>query len=216
MQYARNMLFILLFSSLSASDSQNIIKDYPLYKQVAENKQFQEQFNSYMEFASKGSPDGKVVYGLMQSKEKTLDMISTIFHEQVELREWMNLKHKYEDIMTVEYYQKHYMEVYPVAHRKAVIEEMSLLKYYAAKKNYPSIPETAYNMVSPLIETYGVPVEKMQRRLKYNEEYLSQVKYITKNDLETAVKIYEDGGYKYKDKEKLIKESLELVKKAWQ
>jgi hypothetical protein len=209
------MLFILLLLSGVVSNSAQV-KEYPLYRQINNDKVFMEQFNKYMELMSTGSPDGKKVYGLMQMPEKTLDMMSTIFHEQVELMEWMNLKHKYEDIMTIEYYQKHYMEVYPVAHRKAVIEEIAFIKYYAMKKNYPNIPEVAYNLVSPLIEYYGVAVERMQKRLQFNLEYLAQVKYVTRKDLETAIKVYEDGGYKYKDKNRLVSESLELIKKQWQ
>lgn len=211
-----NIILFSLFFLFGVINNTAQVKEYPMYKQITNDKVFMEQFNKYMELMSTGSPDGKKVYGLMQSPEKTLDMMSTIFHEQVELKEWMNLGHKYEDIMTIEYYQNHYMEVYPVAHRKAVIEEIGLIKYFAMKRNYPHIPEVAYNLVSPLIEAYGVPVEKMQRRFKYNEEYNAQVKYVTRKDLETAIKVYEEGGYKYKDKSRLIDESLELVKKQWQ
>lgn len=215
MQLSNIMIFVLLFS-FGVNNSLDVIKEYPLFKQVENNKEFTGQFYKYMELMSTGSPDGKKVFEIMQNREKTLDQYSTIFHEEVEFMEWMNLKHKYEDIMTIEYYQKHYMEVYPVAHRKAVIEELGLIKYFAMKKNYPNIPEVAYNLVSPLIEYYGVAVERMQGRLKYNQEYLAQVKYITRKDLETAAKVYEEGGYKYKDKDRLINESLELVKKQWQ
>ena len=208
------MLCVFLFS-FGAGNSLDVVKDYPLFRQIENNKEFMGQFNQWMEFASTASPDGKKVYAIMQSKEKTLDQISTIFHEEVELQEWMNLKHKFEDIIKPDYNNAHYMEVYPIAHRKAVIEEINLLKYYAMKKNYPNIPEMAYNLVSPLIESYGVAVERMQRRLQYNQEYIAQTKYITRKDLETAIKIYEDGGYKYKDKDRLINESLELVQKQW-
>jgi hypothetical protein len=209
------MLFILLFS-IGTNDSLNIVREYPLFKQIENNKEFTGQFNKYMELASQWSPDGKKVYALMQVPEKSLSDLSTIFHEKVELMEWMNLKHKFEDIINPEYNREHYMDVYPVAHRKAVIEEISLLKYYAMKKNYPNIPEVVYNMVSPLIENYGVAVERMQGRLKFNQEYLAQAKFVTRVDIETAIKVYEEGGYTYKDKNRLINESLELIKKQWQ
>jgi hypothetical protein len=215
MQLANIMFFVLLFS-FGTNNSLDVIKDYPLFKQLEVNEGFNAQFNKYMEFASQASPDGKKVYAIMQAPEKSLSDLSTIFHERVELMEWMNLKHKFEDIMNPEYNRAHYMEVYPIAHRKAVIEEIGLLKYYAMKKNYPNIPEVVYNLVSPLIESYGVAVERMQRRIQFNQEYLAQVKYVTRNDIETAIKIYEEGGYTYKDKARLINESLELIKKSWQ
>lgn len=215
MQLSKALLFILLFS-FGANDSLNVVKEYPLFKQIENNKEFMEQFNKYMELASQWSPDGKKVYALMLAPEKTLSDLSTIFHEKVELMEWMNLKHKFEDIINPEYNRDHYMEVYPVAHRKALIEEISLLKFYAIKKNFPNIPEVAYNMVSPLIEHYGVPVARMQGRLKFNQEYLAQVRFLTRADIETAIKVYEDGGCRYKDKERLINESLELIKSAQQ
>jgi len=214
MRLLTNTLFILMIS-FTTNDSLQIIKDYPLYNQIENNKEFIEQFNKYMEFSAKGSPDGKKVFELMQMQDKTLDVISTIFHEKVELMEWMNLKHKYEDIMNPDYNRAHYMEVYPVAHRKAVIEEIGLIKYFAMKKNFPNIPEVAYNMTSPLIEFYNVTVERMQGRLKFNQEYLAQVKYLTRSDIETAIKVYEAGGHAYADKDRLISDCMELIKKAW-
>ncbi|MBF0548579.1 MAG: hypothetical protein HQM08_29380 [Candidatus Riflebacteria bacterium] len=205
-------VFALLPISLFAlEDASSIIKDYPMYKELEQDAQISRQFEQYMQWLSDKAPDGAMVYDLMKNKIGTVDAISTIFHEKVEFYGWLTLGHKYEDIMNPEYYRNHYMEVYPIAHRKAVIDEINLIKYFAQKKGFPNIPEVAYNLVSPLLERRGATAAQMQNRLKYNLEYQPQVLFVTDADLETAVKIYEQGGYKYVDREKILSEAKTFV-----
>lgn len=204
-------ILIAVFFAVGCSAPETKIQDYPYYQTLENNQQLSEQFEKYMEWMSDKSPDAKLVFGFMQNPIKTIDMISTIFHEKVEFAEWLNLGHNFDDILTIEYYKKHYMDVYPIAHKKAIIEEINLLKFFTKTKGFTEIPEITFNLVSPLLEYHSVPVDKLHKRLKYNFEYNSALSSVTKTDLETAMKIYETGGYKYDPSIDHIKNAMTFI-----
>ena len=116
-------------SILVETDVISIIKDYTNYNILESNIELSDKFYKYMVWMSDKAPDAKLVLGFMDKDTTTLDEISTIFHEKVEFAEWLNIGHDFDDILNIEYYKKHYMEVYAIAHRIAVIEEMNLIKY---------------------------------------------------------------------------------------
>jgi hypothetical protein len=198
---------------MAVDDAWSIVRDCPEFKKIADDADFNRQFQQYMQFSSDKSPDGKMVFAMMNDKKKSLDVLATIFHEQVELAQWLKLGHRFTDIMTVEYNQKHYMEVYPVAHRAAVIEELALLQYFAHKKCGFEIPEIALNLVSPMIEKFGVSVERFQSRLKFNPEYNAQLCCVSDSAIEKAMQVYESGGYQYKERERILAEARALADK---
>lgn len=195
-------------------DVTSIIQEYPLYKELANNETVSQQFLQYMEWASDKSPDGKLVFELIKNKASSLEAITTIFHEKVEFAEWLKLGHRFEDILTVEYYQQHYMEVYPIAHRRALIAEIALLRYFAQKKGFRHIPESAYNLVHPLIEKYNLPVMRFQKRMQFNWEYQAQLPFLAESDIDIAIQVYEAGGYEYKDKNKILSEAKAIIANA--
>jgi hypothetical protein len=207
------ILYLTVGFFLSADEIENQIKDFPCYKLLDENKEVTKQFNEYMKWMSDLSPDGKAVYAMMQLKSKNIFLISQIFHEKVEFWQWMQLGNKFKDIMTVKYYQKKYPVVYPIAHRKAVIEEFNLIKQFALKNGFKNIPEAAYMLASPLSEYYGVPLDRAFRRFKFNWEYEAQVPFITKDEINTAIAVYEKGGYSFKDKEKVLNVAFAFTEK---
>jgi hypothetical protein len=191
-----------------------VVRDCPEFRKVADDAAFNAQFLEYMRFASDKSPDGRMVFAMLGESRKTLDMISTIFHEQVELGEWMRLGHRFADITTVEYNQKHYLEVFPIAHRASVIEEFALLQYYAHKACGIEVPEVAFNLVSPLIEKFAVSVDRFQNRLRFNPEYLAQMRYVSDSAIEMAMGVYETGGYVYKERDRILTEAKALAQKS--
>ena len=208
------LFFCFSLSSLSLfglEDVASIIRGYPMYDELEKNQIVSKQFIQYMEWMSDKAPDGKLVFDLMKGNARSLEAISTIFHEKVEFNEWLNLGHRFEDIMTIDYYQKHYMEVYPIAHRRALIEELNLIKYFAQKRGLKNLPEIAYSFVSPLIERYNVPVLKSQNRLKFNWEYQPQIQFLSEDDIKNAIEVYEVGGYTFKDKNRILSEALSII-----
>jgi len=195
----------------TGTDAASQLFDYHPYQTLARDSEFTQQFNEYMEqLYNFNVPDAVLVFGMMKNNERTLNALEVIFHEEVELRGWMELGHSFKDIMNVEYYRAHYTDVYPVAHRKAVKAQYGLVKHFAAATGFPDIPAYAYALVSPLAELYGVSVDRLVRTLRYNPEITSET--VTTEDLKTAVKVYETGGYTYKDSAKLISEALALTK----
>lgn len=204
-------------STVKAEDLNNdvtpIIQDLKSYKELESDDLFNSQFLEYITWMNDSSPDGKYTYNFIKTNNKTLYSLSVIFHEKVEFKNWLLLGHKLEDIMNGEYYQKHYPEVYPIAHRKALIEEINLIKYFAKKNKYPNIPELAYILVSPVIQDYNTNIERVFRRVKYNLEYEAQRSFITYLDLEIALLVFEMGGYKYNDRSKIKNEALEFLNK---
>ncbi len=212
----KNVYAILLFALFpialfAVDDVASAIQEYPVYKALEANETISKQFLQYMEWLSDKSPDATFVYQLMQNKANSLDAIAVIFHEKVEFYEWLKLGHRFEDIMTVEYFQKHYPDVYPIVHRRALIEEINLIKYFAQKKGFSNIPEIAYNLVSPIIEKYNVSVARFQKRLKVNLEYQAQMQFLSENDLKIAITVYEAGGYQFKEKDRIFAEAMTLI-----
>jgi hypothetical protein len=210
------ILLIGLFCTpplLAVDDAWTIVRACPEFAKIADDADFNRQFQQYMQFSSDKSPDGKMVFAMMNDNKKSLDVLATIFHEQVELAQWLKLGHRFADILTVEYNQKHYMEVYPVAHRAAVIEELALLQYFAHKKCGFEIPEIALNLVSPMIEKFGVSVERFQSRLKFNLEYNAQLRYVSDSAIAKAMQVFESGGYQYKKRDRILAEATAFAKK---
>jgi len=184
---------------------------YRPYQELARDDEFNKQFNEYMEqLYNFNVPDAVLVFGMMKNNERTLNALEVILHEKVELRGWMELGHSFKNIMDTDYYRTHYTDVYPVAHRQAVKAEYGLVKYFAMTKGFGDVPAYAYALVSPLAELHEVSVDRLVRMLRYNPEITTEI--VTLADLETAVKVYEAGGYTYKDKAKIIAEARAVIK----
>lgn len=187
------------------------IKGYPSFVTIEQDPPLKSQFPRYMKWLyDLKIPDALLVYKQMEDNVRSLDALATIFHEKVELAGWMRLGHKFEDIMTVEYYQEHYMGVYPVAHREAMFAQYGLIKYFAAGKKFRDIPEFAYVLVSPLTEQHqGNNAERMARTARYNPEFQRVV--VTPEDIKTAMAVFEAGGYKYKDPAKVASDAEKFI-----
>ena len=180
-------------------DVTQAIADYPLFSELETDGELTSLFKRYITWvASLEVPDAVLVVHLMDSPDRTLDAWATAFHEQVEFKGWLDLGHRFEDILTVPYYQAQYDRVYPVAHRKAIIEEFLLIKHFARKQRFRDLPVLAYALVSPLVERHQATAARLVRRLKYNPEYLSAP--VSEQELELAVRVFEIGGYRYQDR----------------
>ena len=186
------------------------ISDHALFAKLQDDPALTAAFKTYMEWvAGLGVPDAVLVVKMMNATEPTIDSMASVFHEKVEFKEWMNLGHKIEDIMTVPYYQAKYAEVYPVAHRVGIIAEFSLIKHFARKRGYRDLPVLAYASVSPLVEHHATTPGRLSRRLRFNPEYATAS--VGEEDLELAAQVYESGGYKYKDRAKLLRAAGEYL-----
>jgi len=179
------------------------VSDHPLFAKLRDDDALTADFKTYMKWvASLRVPDAILVVKMMEADKPTVDSVASVFHEKVEFKEWMNLGHKINDIMTVPYYQAKYPEVYPVAHRAGIIAEFSLIKHFAKQNGYRDLPVLAYASVSPLVEHHATTPRRLARRLQYNPEYVSAS--VSDEDLELAVQVYEAGGYQYKDRAKIL------------
>ena len=188
------------------------LEGYSPYNQLKKDYQFQEDFNAYIDWMKDKSPDADAIYKMIQAKDNNIFTISQIFHEEVELNQWLLLGNKLDEIMNVEYYKNTYPAVYPIAHKKSILEEFALINYFAQRNGYPELPDAAYALASPLPEYFDVPLAKSYNRFKFNWLIRSQTPVITKEEIETAAEVYEKGGYNYKDKDKIINNAVEFVK----
>lgn len=187
--------------------------DYRPYQELAQDSVLAKQFHAYMEqLYNLKVPDAVMVFGMMKDNMRTLNALEVILHEEVEFRGWLELGHSYKDIMDVDYYRAHYSDVYPVAHSKAIKAQYGLVKHFAAEKGFADIPAYAYTLVSPLIELHGVPTAKLLRMLRYNPEITAEK--VSPGDIETAAKVYETGGYTYKDRSKIIADAIAIIQEA--
>ncbi len=183
-----------------------VLKDYPPLQRYLQDATFQQGFRRYMTWvAEQGTPDARFLLPHLGPEEESIEFLSLVFHEQVELQGWLDQGHRLEDILNVDYYQAHYEQVYPVAHSRAVQAETDLVQAYAHRRGLQPAPALALTLVSPMAEQRKVPASSLLRRLKFNPEILEQK--VTRQDLQAAVDIYEDGGYTYQDLPRLLDEA---------
>lgn len=201
---------ILMAPSNLEVDVTGSFRDFVAYTDVISDLKFLEEFKSYIKWLSSLKVrDAELTAKWIENNDRSLIAMATIFHEQIELMGWLKLGHKIEDIMNVEYFQNHYEEVYPIAHKEAIVQEMLLLEHFAAEKGYDNIPELTFTLVSPLLEIFGVEVKKMTYRLRYNSEQLTQI--VTEEDLNRVAELFKEGGYVYQDKDKVISDALRYL-----
>ena len=93
--------------------------------------------------------------------------------------------------------------------RAATVEEFSLIRHFAAQAGFQDVPELAYALVSPLVERHDATPARLTRRLRYNPEYLSA--RVSNEDLELAVLVFENGGYRYRDRELTLQGAREYL-----
>jgi hypothetical protein len=182
------------------------VKTMPEFADIPDDRTLQEQFDRYLRWAAKAeSPDAVYLTNRIDHGLNTFDLQADVFHELIELRNWMRLGHTYADIMTLEYYQKHYPAVYPQAHCNAIIAETLLLNRFAEINGFQPLPALAYAMASPMYELYerlqGVDVPILVRKLRYNRTLFEEP--VTPDQVTIARRIYEIGGYTYKDADSL-------------
>jgi hypothetical protein len=186
----------------------DLLLEDPSYRAVALDADLQDRFQRYWSWlGSLGIPDVEYLGALPPDD---LEHLAMIFHEQVELRGWMRLGHRFDDVMTQDYYRQHYEEVYPVAHAEAMTAELALLTGVAARAGLPRVPERAFVLVSPMIERRGVTPVMADRRLKFNPAIAAQTP--TREELDSAVRAYEAGGYRYRDRDRVIGDALKMIR----
>ncbi|MCP4467732.1 MAG: hypothetical protein GY813_13410 [Halieaceae bacterium] len=187
-----------------------LVGDYEPLVMLDSDTELEPRFTKYIDWLVElGVPDATFIHELEQAHTTRLDAIALILHEKAELQEWLKLGHAFEDIMTLEYYQKHYEEVYPVAHRKAMSIELGLLKHFAAKRGFRQIPELAFVLTTPMVEQRKVPVDRFVRRARYNPEF-TEAK-LTRADFDVATRVFEAGGYRYENREAIVEAAARFV-----
>lgn len=193
--------------SRGSGDASTVLQDYAPLQRYVQDASFQEGFRRYMNWLSDlGTPDTVFLLPHVGPGENSIEFLSLVFHEQVELRGWMDQGHRLEDILNVPYYKGHYEQVYPLAHGQAMRAELALVREYAERRGLRVPSEKALVLMSPMAEQRHVPVSRLGRRLLHNPEYRDQKP--TREDLEAAAAVYADGGYVYQDLEGLLAEAL--------
>lgn len=193
-----------------ARDPLAVLLEHEPYRAMERDREFHEAFHSYFRWlAGLEVPDAIYILGFMEQNTRRLDALSMIFHEKVELAAWLELGHRLEDVMTLEYNQEHYPEVYPTAHSRAMRAELELIEAFAHEQGMATAPALAYVLVAPMAEERGVEVALMARRLRHNPEY--QDATVSRQHLDNATQVYERGGYRYQDRQRLIDEALRFV-----
>lgn len=219
------ILFLVLFVSVCFvfGSIDEIFKDYLPFTTIDTNSKLHREYINYLEWIVSLDGEGSDAnYTLKQinSEHQTLDGVSIAFHEKVEFLYWLELGHEIEDITKIEYYQANYMKVYPVAHRRSMVAEMNLIKYFSKKHSIDGVPELAYLLVHPMREKRKsgdmlIPLKGMATRLAFNIEY--HIQSVSKDDLVKAIKTFELGGYQYENKLKILEgtSSFKCDTKCW-
>lgn len=174
-----------------------VLASDPAYARVAADATLATQFDAYWRWIGElGTPDAAYLASL---PPEDLERTVMLYHEKVELAAWLALGHRFEDVMRLEYFQAHYEEVYPVAHRDATVAELELLDHVARRYDLTPPPPLALVLVSPMVERRdGVTPAMMTRRLRFNPDLAAAS--VTATELEAAARVWEAGGYVYRDR----------------
>jgi hypothetical protein len=183
-----------------------ILLEDPAYRAATADPELHGAFQRYWAWlGGLGVPDVEYLEALPPDD---LEHLAMLYHEEVELRAWLRLGHRLDDVMTKDYYQQRYPEVYPVAHAEAMAAELALLAGFATRAGFPRVPERAFVLVGPMVERRGVAPAMVDRRLKFNPAIAAQAP--TRDELETAARVYEAGGYRYRDRNRVIEAARDL------
>ena len=73
------------------ADVTQVASAYPLFAELGKDQELNGLFERYMTWAaSLGVPDAVLVVKLLNSKDKTIDSLATVFHERVEFKGWLD------------------------------------------------------------------------------------------------------------------------------
>jgi hypothetical protein len=186
-----------------------ILAGQPLFAKLEADPVLARQFATYWTWISGlGTPDTEYLASLPADD---LERSVLLFHEKVELAGWFALAHRLEDITRIEYFQQHYEAVYPLAHRDATQAEMVLLAHFAQHHGLAA-PPLALLLVCPMVERRnGATADLMVRRFKFNPQYTAQS--VTPADLVTAARVWEAGGYVYRDRARVLAEASSYLQR---
>lgn len=209
------LAFLALPIQAAAVDVTPCLADYPLYARLQADAQFGLGFRRYFRWlAGFGDPDPVYVQGFIDRDARTLEAQAVIFHEAVEFLGWLELGHRLADMMSLDYYRAHYPAVYPIAHARAVREELALVKHFARGRGFPDLPEIAFALTMPLLEQRpGVTVAHLMKRLGYPglAAVQAQARQLTRAQVDTATHVYSDGGYAYRDREAVVEAVMRFL-----
>jgi hypothetical protein len=186
------------------------IQELPEFHRLWTDQTFRRQFDQYMRWLASpgiGAPDAVYLMDAVDAGVNSIDLQSAIFHEMIEFKNWMSLGHKFNDIMTIEYYRQNYPVVYPTAHCHAIIDQTQLLNTFARRKGLGSVPILAYDLVFPDYERREslnqlLPIPMLVRQLKFNQSQFDEK--LVSGDLEMALQVFERGGYSYQNSALLL------------
>ena len=179
----------------------------PAYDALASDAGARADFERYWTWlGGLGVPDVEYLDGLPADD---LEALAMRYHEQVELRGWLALGHRLDDVVDVAYYQAHYAEVYPVAHAQAMTAELALLAGFAARRGFPPVPARAFVLVGPMIERRAVTPAMADRRLRFNPAVAAEAP--TADELDVAARVYEAGGHHYRDRAAVVAAAVAAV-----
>lgn len=188
-------------------DVQQLLREDPAYREVQDDTTLEDQFERYFTWLrSLETPD--VAY-LASLPADDLEHLAMLFHEKVELRGWLRLGHRFEDVVNVDYYQQHYVEVYTAAHADAMVAELGLVSRFAERIGIRGVPSRAFVLVGPMVERRGVTPAMVDRRLKFNRDIAALQP--TRADLDRATRVYEVGGYRYRNRQLVVDEAWAAV-----
>ena len=194
-------------SGSGSGSVQQILLEDPAYSEVQHHATLEDQFQRYWAWLHELEiPD--VAY-LSALPTEDLERLAMVFHETIELRGWLRLGHRFPDIMNLDYYKQHYEEVYPVAHAAAMQAELGLLQRFAARVGIPRVPAHAFVLVGPMVERRGVTAAMADRRLRFNPDLAGELP--TQAELDRAARVYEAGGYHYRDRKRVLDDAWAAV-----
>ena len=140
---------------------------------------------------------------------KYLGLVNEISEESDKLKGILS-RLVHEESLTSRGFSLHEMiEVSTGDHKTAQQFEYELYYNFAKEKGY-SIPKEAFALVNPLIEIIGGVIKRVDSNFlqkSYRKSHPDNKDLVTEGHLESAMKVFEIGGYEYRNKDSLLKKA---------
>lgn len=197
-------------SSARVFDLKAVEDSHEPWTRIRDDPILDELFSVYMEYAKNAVPEQFQL--VEKAKEgRSLHEIGIIFHEKREVLEYLKLGYGREELAN----GKAHGEAYDKAHDQALLAQYTFIQH--ASKALGGCPFMALVMACPVGEALGEQYNPESNILQFDNWKSILDTEVAEKDIEKAMKLYEIGGYTYKDRESAKKAAIECIEevKKW-
>lgn len=183
-------------------DLKEIEDSYETWAKISDDPVLDELFSTYMEYAKITVPE-QFEFVQKAKASGALHDISVIVHEKREVLEYLNLGYGREELAN----GKAHREAYYKAHEQALLEQYRFIQH--ASKALGGCSFMALVMSCPVEELLSGRHDPFGNIIQFEKWKDILEPEVTEKDIEKAMKLYEIGGYTYRDRKNAKKAAVD-------